>query len=70
MHKFGQLFDRIIKSNITPVNYVDSIRLGVTDLVPHKTAKTGQIGRDRRYAHDGTFGRGVPPGLVVAGEDT
>ena len=53
--------DGIIKSNVHSINDVDSVGLGVNDVVLHEAAESRQVCRDRRDSHHGTLGRSIPP---------
>lgn len=68
MHVSSQLGNGLVQADILPVHYVYSVRWRIADLIPHETAKARQVCGQAGNAHDGAFGRGVAPWLVVAGK--
>ena len=55
------LVDGLIKSNVHSINDVDSVGLGVNDVVLHEAAEAGQVGGDRGDAHHGALSWSVAP---------
>lgn len=47
----GELLDGVLRALVVPVDNVDSVGLGVLDVVLHEAAEAGQVGRDAGDAH-------------------
>ena len=51
------------------VDDVDSVRLGIRNLLLHETTEPGKVGCDAGDSHDRAFCGGVTPRFVVGGEN-
>lgn len=67
-HVMRQLIDAVLQSNVASVHNVNSVRLGIGNLLLHEATESRQIGRDAGNAHHGALGRRVAPRFVVRGE--